>query len=207
MADKITLMDAMALRRSIYALAPESPVSDKRILEVVQHAITHCPSPFNSQSARAVILLKGEHEKLWDLATEAASKSFPPPIYEALKPRLAGFRSGYGTVMWFEDQGRFTAIEEELGPARWAGVKDKMPQWSEHSTGMHQYAVWMALDAEGFGCNLQHYNPFLNKSIQEQWKIPSDWDLKAQLVFGKPVGPPREKSVLPVEERVLVHKS
>jgi predicted oxidoreductase (fatty acid repression mutant protein) len=207
MADKITLMDAIALRRSIHALAPESPVSDDRILKIVQHALTHGASPFNVQSARAVILLKKEHEKLWDLAADAASKSFPASLYESLKPKLAQYRAGYGTVMWFEDQQRFSDVEQQLGPAVWAGVKNKMPQWSEHSTGMHQYAVWMALVAEGFGCNLQHYSPFIDKSVQEQWNIPSDWSLKAQLVFGKPVGPPREKTVLSLEQRVIVHKS
>jgi predicted oxidoreductase (fatty acid repression mutant protein) len=207
MADKITLMDAMALRRSIYALAPESPIPDERILEIVQHAITHSPSPFNAQSARAVILLKGEHEKLWDLAAAAASKTFPPQIYDSLKHKLAEYKSGYGTVMWFENQTSFRAIEQLLGPARWAGVKDKMPQWSEHSTGMHQYAVWMALSAEGFGCNLQHYSPFIDSNVQEQWSVPAEWSLKAQLVFGKPVGPPREKTALPLEERVFMHKS
>jgi predicted oxidoreductase (fatty acid repression mutant protein) len=65
----------------------------------------------------------------------------------------------------------------------------------------------MALGAEGFGCNLQHYNPFVDKSVQEHWNISSDWILKAQLVFGKPVGPPREKTTLPLDERVFMHIS
>lgn len=207
MADNTSLMEAMTLRRSIYALSPESPISDERIVEIVQHAITHCPSPFNTQAARAVILLKGEHEKLWDLAAEVASKTFPPPIYESLIPRLAGYKSGYGTVMWFENQDSFKATEEQLGPQRWAGVKDKVPDWSNHSTGMHQYAVWMAFSAEGFGCNLQHYNPFIDQMVQQEWNVPVEWSLKAQLVFGKPIGSPREKTALPLEERVMVHKS
>jgi predicted oxidoreductase (fatty acid repression mutant protein) len=207
MADKTSLMDAMALRRSIYALSPESPISDDRILQIVQHALTHCPSPFNIQSARALILLGGSHQKLWDIGAAAASTNFPPPIYESLKPRLADYRSGYGTVLWFEDESASEAMAKQLGPARWAGVKEKMPQWSEHSTGMHQYATWMALSAEGLGCNLQHYNPFIDGSVQEEWGVPKEWVLKAQLVFGKPVGPPREKTVMPVEERVRVHKS
>ncbi|MBE7180128.1 MAG: nitroreductase family protein [Terriglobus roseus] len=206
-ADKTSFLDAIAGRRSIYALAKESPIPDARIVELVQHAVTHAPSPFNAQSARAVVLLRGEHDKYWDLAAESARGAFPPPVFESLKERLAGYKGGYGTVLWFEDQARFAAIEEQLGPQRWAAVKDSMPQWSEHSTGMHQYAVWTALAAEGLGCNLQHYGPLTQLKVQEEWKVPVDWTLKAQLVFGKPVGPPREKTFLPVEERVIVHES
>jgi predicted oxidoreductase (fatty acid repression mutant protein) len=43
--------------------------------------------------------------------------------------------------------------------------------------------------------------------VQEEWNVPLDWNLKAQLVFGKPVGPPRERIYLPVQDRVLVRKS
>ena len=207
MADKITLMNAMALRRSIHALAPESPVSDERILEIVQHAVTHGASPFNVQSACAVILLNNEHEKLWDLAADAASKSLPPSIYESLKPKLAQYRSGYGTVMWFEDQERFSVVEQQLGPAIGPVSRIRCRSGASTRPECTSTAVWMALVAEGFGCNLQHYSPFIDKSVQEQWNIPSHWALKAQLVFGKPVGPPREKTVLSLEQRVLIHKS
>ncbi|KAF2098146.1 Nitroreductase [Rhizodiscina lignyota] len=207
MAAKTSFFDAMVTRRSIYALASESPIPDERIIEIVNHAIVHCPSPFNVQSARAVILIGKEHQKLWDIAYEAAEKLFPAPVFEGLKPRIAGFRGGYGTVMWFEDAARFNVLEEQMGAQRWAGVRDKMPQWSEHSSGMHQYAVWTALEAEGLGCNLQHYNPLVDQRVQEEWKVPVDWSLKAQMVFGKPVGPPRDKTALPVGERVFVHKS
>ncbi|KIW02840.1 uncharacterized protein PV09_05897 [Verruconis gallopava] len=207
MATKVSLWDAMALRRSRYALVPQSPTSDERIIKIVQHAVTQCPSPFNVQSARAIILLRGEHEKFWTLAEDSAVKTWPLPAYQALKSKLAEYKSGYGTVLWFEDQDSISAVEKQLGPARWDLVKEKMPQWSEHSSGMHQYAVWTALSAEGFGCNLQHYNPIVDEGVREQWKVPSSWALKAQLVFGKPVGPPREKTVIPPEDRVFIYKS
>ena len=84
---------------------------------------------------------------------------------------------------------------------------DKFPQWSEHTSAMHQYALWVALETEGLGCNLQHYNPLPNKKASEVWKIPEDWDLKAQLVFGTPAEGAREglaeKTQQPLEERLL----
>lgn len=85
---------------------------------------------------------------------------------------------------------------------------DKFPQWSEHTSAMHQYMLWTALETEGLGCNLQHYNPLPNQKASEVWKIPADWDLKAQLVFGTPVEGAREnlaeKKQQPLEERLLV---
>ena len=78
---------------------------------------------------------------------------------------------------------------------------------SDHSTGMHQFILWSALEAEGLGCNLQHYNmlPSLLEYVKEEWKVPATWKLKAQLVFGKPTGEPKPREYKPLEERVIVH--
>ena len=51
-----TFREALRHRRSYYALAPESPIDDARIEEIVRFAIKHVPSAFNSQSTRAVLL-------------------------------------------------------------------------------------------------------------------------------------------------------
>ena len=78
---------------------------------------------------------------------------------------------------------------------------------SEQTNGMHQYIIWTALEAEGFGVNLQHYNPPINPKLTSEYKLPGTWDLKAQMVFGKPEGGPANpnKEILPVEgERLKV---
>jgi predicted oxidoreductase (fatty acid repression mutant protein) len=62
--------------------------------------------------------------------------------------------------------------------------------------------VWTALEAEGLGCNLQHYNPLMDVRLQTEFNVPETWALKSQLVFGKPTGQPGEKKFEPVEERV-----
>lgn len=49
---------------------------------------------------------------------------------------------------------------------------------------MHQYIVWTALVAEGFGCNLQHYQPAITQYLQENYGVDKSWRCKAQLVFG-----------------------
>lgn len=71
---------------------------------------------------------------------------------------------------------------------------------------MHQYVLWTALEAEGLGCNLQHYNPLADQKVAEEFGIPLEWSQKAQLVFGDPVDAKRgdlaEKTFQPIEERV-----
>lgn len=83
---------------------------------------------------------------------------------------------------------------------------DKFPQWSEHTNAMHQYAAWTALEQEGLGANLQHYNPLIDEKVAATWGIPNTWSLKSQLVFGKPAGQPGDKSFKQVEgERLFVY--
>lgn len=73
---------------------------------------------------------------------------------------------------------------------------------SEHTSGMHQYALWVALEAEGLGVNLQHYNPSIDTRLETMYDVPATWSLKSQMVFGKPIGGAKEKTFKPVEERV-----
>lgn len=86
---------------------------------------------------------------------------------------------------------------------------DRFPTWSEHTSAMHQYALWTALEAEGFGANLQHYNPLPDQKASEIWNVPLEWSLKAQLVFGGEAEGAREKlpkkDQKPLSERVFVH--
>jgi predicted oxidoreductase (fatty acid repression mutant protein) len=64
-------------------------------------------------------------------------------------------------------------------------------------------AVWVALEAEGLGANLQHYNSLIDEKVASEWKLDGEnWSLKAQLVFGKPSGTPAEKVFQPLEDRV-----
>ncbi|OAP64941.1 hypothetical protein AYL99_00913 [Fonsecaea erecta] len=197
------LLAAVENRRSCYTLTKNAPpVTDARIREIVQAAVTHTPSAFNVQSTRAVVLVQRDHEALWDLGDAALKAAMPGPAYAALAPKVQGFRAAYGTVLWFEDQAALDALKEK-NPA----LQHVVPQWSAHSNGMHQFLVWTALELEGLGCNLQHYNfmPEFRHEVQRRWNIPSTWALHAQLVFGTPVDGlkrSRERTYLPLEERV-----
>ena len=101
MADKKTFLEAVQQRRTIYAINKTAPVSDKRIQELVNQAILHVPSSFNSQSTRLVVLLNGEHDKFWDFTVEILKGMVPEDQFTHTKQRIDGFRGGYGTVSVF----------------------------------------------------------------------------------------------------------
>ncbi len=69
------------------------------------------------------------------------------------------------------------------------------------SNGMHQFAIWTALETEGLGANLQHYNPLIDAKVATEWQVPDDWVLSAQLVFGSVQGEPGKKTAEPLEQR------
>ena len=129
---------------------------------------------------------------------EVYKAMLPAEAFEQAKGKYMGFRGGYGTVLWYEDTERVREFQE-----RFKLYEEKFPMWSEQSNGMHQYVLWTALEAEGMGVNLQHYNPIIDVRLQTEYGIPATWSLKSQMVFGKPTGPPKAgKTFEPVEERV-----
>ena len=70
----------------------------------------------------------------------------------------------------------------------------------------NDYAVWAALEDEGLGANLQHYNPLIDVRLETEYDVPPTWSLKGQMVFGKPTGGPGapNKEFQPIEKRVKV---
>lgn len=109
-----TFLDLIKGRRSIYSLSAESTVPDAKIEELVKFAVTWAPSTYNVQSARAVVLFKDSHIKLWDIVKKHMDQV---PLDEGtsayLGSRIAGFRGSYGTVMWFEDQAALDGLGEK----------------------------------------------------------------------------------------------
>ena len=192
---------AMKERRTFYDISPESKISDAGIKELVETAVLHAPSAFNSQSARVVLLLGRHHEKLWDITEDALLKVITPEQAKSTKKKIASFAKGYGTVLYFDDR----SIVKDL-QKNYPTYSDHFPIWAEHANGMLQYLVWTSLEVEGFGASLQHYNPLIDQAVKEQWNIPNNWELIAQMPFGVPVSPPGEKSYVPVEERVLTYQ-
>jgi len=200
MSDLKTLQQSAEKRRSIYALSDQLPVSNDEVVKVVEHAILHTPSSFNSQSTRIVVLFGDDHHKLWDMTEDALRVIVgDEEAFKSTKDKIAGFRAGAGTVLFFEDQAVVRGMQE-AAPL----YADNFPIWSTQTNAMHQYVIWTALASIEVGANLQHYNPVIDQKVASTWNIDADWELKAQLVFGKIEQPAGDKAFKPVDERLKV---
>lgn len=192
---------ALKERRSIYGINKDVSVSDKRIKEIVEFAVEYTPSAFNSQTARLVVLSGEAHDKLWDITTETLRKAVGDRDFTATKQKMDSFKAGYGTVLFFEDEAIVKSLQEQF-----SSYADNFPIWSNQASGMHQLVVWTALQAEGLGASLQHYNPVIDDEVKKEWNIPANWKLIAQMPFGNPIVQAGEKEFQPLEDRVRFHK-
>jgi hypothetical protein len=90
--------DAVKARRTYYALNKEAPISDDKIVELVNDTVLHAPSSFNSQSTRVVVLLKKDHDQFWEFVKEVLKPMMPADQFKGTEQKLDGFKAGYGTV-------------------------------------------------------------------------------------------------------------
>lgn len=201
MASQKSFLDAVTSRRTYYQLNKEAPISDKAITDLVEKAILHVPSSFNSQSTRLVVLLNKEHEQFWDYVIEVLKPLTPEDQFPKTEQKIQGFRAAYGSILFYEDPEPVENLRKSF-PL----YAHHFGDWSEHTSAMHQFALWVGLEAEGFGANLQHYNPIIDQKAANHWNIPVDWKLRSQLVFGGRAGEPYPKQFKKVEgERLFVH--
>lgn len=194
------LQHAAETRRSIYTLNKRLPGGEAQVLDIVEHALRHTPSAFNSQSVRLVVLFGAEHEKLWELTCAALRALVPAETFADTEAKMQRFRAAAGSVLFFEDQQVIQALQQ-----RFPLYADSFPEWSGHSAAMHQYAIWTGLAAAGLGANLQHYSPVIAAQVAAAWDIPTHWTLGAQLVFGGIEAPAGEKTQQPLPPRLRVH--
>jgi len=192
---------AVKNRRTYYGISKKVHVSNAKIQEIVENAVKHAPSSFNVQSGRAILLLGKHHDKLWDITKETLRKIVPADHFAPTEAKMEGFKSGYGTVLFFEDQVPVQKLQEQF-----PSYAHNFPIWSEHSSGMIQYIVWTALELEGLGASLQHYAPLIDEAVQDEWRVPKTWKLIAQMPFGQPTQPAGDKEFQPLADRVKLHK-
>jgi predicted oxidoreductase (fatty acid repression mutant protein) len=192
---------AIKERRSYYGINKEVQVSDEKIKEIVEFAVKHTPSAFNSQTSRLVVLTGSAHDKLWDITTQALRKAVGDRDFSGTQQKMDSFKAGYGSVLFFEDESVVKSLQEQF-----ATYADNFPIWSQQTSGMHQLVVWTALEAEGLGATLQHYNPLIDDEVKKEWNVPSNWKLIAQMPFGNPTAQPGDKEFKPLEDRIKFYK-
>ena len=187
-------------RRSIYALSNQLPVSNDEIINLVDHAVLHTPSAFNSQSTRIVVLFGDDHNKLWQITEDTLRDMVDnEEQFAATKQKMDSFKAGAGTIMFFEDH----SVVRDMQAAA-PLYADKFPIWADQTNAMHQYIIWTALASIDVGANLQHYNPIIDKKVASEWNIDEHWELNAQMVFGAIEQPAGDKAFKPVDKRMKV---
>ncbi|KZP17584.1 Nitroreductase [Athelia psychrophila] len=209
-ATSTAFLRTVKARRTYYGLSKASPISDAEIRAIVESAVTNVPSAFNSQTSRAVVVTGKSYQKLWEIVRAGYIKSLgdkaPAAIIQQNEAKIGGYAAGYGTVLFFEDQATIDTFAAQI-PA----VAAHFPVWSQNATGMLQFTVWTALEAEGLGASLQHhaaYTEEIASGILAEFDLPKTWKCTALLPFGVPLAPPgapgREKTFMPIAERVRV---
>lgn len=204
-ANAMSFAIATQKRRTIRALQPISPISDSNIIEIASNAILHVPSAFNSQSTRLTVLLSEAHHRLWSITGTAFETHLGAERYKStgFSDKIAAFTKGYGTILFWDD----AEVVDKMRDNAPEVYKDKVNEWMHQSNGMHQYYLWVALAEQGFGVNVQHYNPLIDDEVRKEWSVGGNWKLRAQMVFGLPeegaVVAEKEQK-LPIEERLKV---
>lgn len=195
-------LTALENRRSIYSIGRNSAVPEDQILSIVRRAVSASPSAFNSQSSRVIVLFGKDHDRLWDDLKGILKGMVPADRFAKTEEKIDSFRSGCGTVLYFEDQDVVTGLQNQF-PL----YQENFPVWSLQSSGMLQLAVWTALEEAGLGASLQHYNPLIDEKVRENWGVPKNWKLLAQMPFGSVEGKPGSKDTRNVDERVKVFRT
>ncbi|OFP97084.1 nitroreductase, partial [Enterococcus sp. HMSC076E04] len=174
-------------------------LSNEELTALIKEAIKESPTAFNAQSTRAVILFGDAHEKLWEITEEVLRPLTPAEAFPNTQNKLAGFKNGYGTVLFFKDTDVVKGLQDQFEL-----YADNFPDWSEQSNGIATANTWVALVDKGLGANLQHYNPVIDEAVAKEWNIPSNWKLRSQLVFGSPETPAGEKEYMNDADRFRV---
>ena len=192
----MAFLDHIKKRHSIYAIGKNVSLDQAEIENIIKEAVKHSPSSFNSQSSRVVILFGQSHDTFWHIVRETLRDLVSADAFEATNSKIDGFAAGYGTALFYEDQNVIKGMQEKF-----ALYADNFPIWSEHASGIAQFATWTALAEHNIGASLQHYNPIIDEEVAQTFSIPSNWKLRAQLVFGSIEAPPGEKTFMDDAER------
>ncbi len=188
---------AVVNRRTVYAIGRNVKHSQEDIRQLVEHAVKYSPSPLNSQSARVVVLLGDNHDRLWEIVRESLKRIVPAESFASTDAKLLSFQAGFGTVLFFEEQNIVKGLQEQF-PL----YSDNFPIWSLQSNGMLEFVVWTALAEAGIGASLQHYNPLIDDEVRKAWSLPDSWKLLAQMPFGSIEAEPGTKEFAPIEDRL-----
>lgn len=196
---KKTFLSSIHERRSVYSITNTSPIPKNKIAALIEMLLEDVPSAFNCQSARIVVLFEQAHKNFWDIVMRTLRERVPAEKFAPTEAKINSFAAGYGTILYFDDEGITETFASNF-PAYAANFKT----WADQANGMLQFAIWTALEEEGLGANLQHYNPIIDAEVKEVFNIPDQYRLIAQMPFGAKAAEPDEKEVISGSDRMRI---
>ena len=108
------IQQAIQTRRSNYSINNKTQMSDEEIIKRIQIAVKNCPSAFNSQSSRVVVLLNEEHKKFWQLTFAELQKHVSKDKISATENKINSFAAGKGTLLFFEEEETIERLEKQI---------------------------------------------------------------------------------------------
>ena len=146
-----------------------------------------------------MVLFGDAHKRLWDIAEANLRQIVGDNDFSSTEQKMASFRAGAGTILYFEDDNGIKALQEQF-----AIYADSFPIYAEHTNAMHQYAIWTQLSNLGIGASLQHYSAIFEQDVAQAFDIPADWKLIAQMPFGGIAASAGEKEFGATKDRLIV---
>lgn len=186
------IVNSLKKRRTYYNIKKELPVSIEKVIELVEELTELVPDSFNMKSSRVVIVHGEMHNKLWDTVYNVFGG-------KVSQEKIAGFRAGKGTVLYFYDSKTVAGLQEKF-----PSYADNFPVWANQASAMLQIAVWSGLREMEIGASLQHYNPVIDTAVKELLNIPENYVLVAQMPFGAIGAEPAQKDKEDIKKRVTV---
>jgi predicted oxidoreductase (fatty acid repression mutant protein) len=186
------ILESIGKRRTYYQINKELPVAVEKIRKVVEQATELTPDAFNMKSARVVLALGAKQDALWDAVYDAFGG-------KVAREKIDGFKAGAGTVLYFYDEEVIKSLQSQFPM-----YAENFPTWAQRANGMLQFAIWTALRDLDVGANIQHYNPVIDKAVQDLFDLPASWKLIAQMPFGGIVAEPEPKEQEDIAIRVQV---
>lgn len=193
--------DSLSRRRSIYGLGKLSAASNACLLDSLKSCLLNCPSPFNAQSARLVVLFGDSHQLFWNKVWENLKNLVPNSKQKSVKEKIDAFANAHGTIMYFEDKDALQELKKQFPT-----YSKNMRLWTQQANGMLQFLIWQILTENNIGASLQHYNEIIEKDLYSLFDIPKNWEPVAQMPFGSIEKEPQEKTFLPLEPRMKIFK-
>lgn len=187
---RMKILESLRARRTYYGINKDIPVSEDKVVELINEATELIPDAFNMKSTRIVVATGSKQDELWDKIYDAFGG-------KVAREKIDSFKSGYGTILYFYDKNVVKGLQDQF-PL----YADNFPKWASQSSAMLQISLWSGLRELGIGASLQHYNPAIDHMVRDLFDLPDSYVLDAQMPFGGIISEPDAKEKEDISNRV-----